>query len=239
MSLSEIAAWVAAQLTQLTAKSLTTIDLLAVAAAAVGVTLVAASALVKTMVPLRWLAVGSNLAFLLFGLLHQSYLTLAVSAVLLPINLYRLREISRLTRRVAAAGVTSKLSGLWLRPHMRSRSLKAGTTLFRKGDQADLLYLLVEGELQLVELGRNIEPGRIFGEIALFSPTKRRTATALCVTDCSVLTITEETVHQLYYQDPAFSISLVELIVHRLTNDIDRADSRLSSFVNSRLPEQP
>jgi CRP-like cAMP-binding protein len=88
-------------------------------------------------------------------------------------------------------------------------------------------------------LGRNIEPGRIFGEIALFSPTKRRTATALCVTDCTVLTITEETVHQLYYQDPAFSISLVELIVHRLSNDIDRADSRLSSFVNSRQPEQP
>ena len=238
MSFSEIATWVAAQLTQLAAKSITTADLLALVAAAVGVALVAASALVKTMIPLRWLATGSNLAFLLFGLLHQSYLTLTVSAVLLPINLYRLREIARLTRRVAAAGVASKQSGLWLRPHMRPRSLQAGTTLFRKGDQADLLYLLVEGELQLVDLGQNIEPGSIFGEIALFSRNKRRTATALCVTDCTVLTIHEETVHQLYYQDPSFSINLVELIIDRLSNDIDRADSRLSSFVNSQLPSQ-
>ena len=108
------------------------------------------------------------------------------------------------------------------------------------GNEAALAQLvpLVEGELQLVDLGQNIEPGSIFGEIALFSRNKRRTATALCVTDCTVLTIHEETVHQLYYQDPSFSINLVELIIDRLSNDIDRADSRLSSFVNSQLPSQ-
>jgi hypothetical protein len=226
MSPSEIASWLANQSARLMAQPLTTVDLLAFAAGAVGVALIAASALVKTMVPLRWLAVGSNLGFLAFGALHQSYQTLVVAAVLLPINLYRLREISRLTRKVAAAGVASRQSGLWLRPYMRKRQLKAGTILFRKGDLADRLYLLVEGELQLVEFGRNVEPGRVFGEIALFSPTKRRTATARCLTDCTVLTIDEETVHQLYYQDPAFGFSLIELIVARLSNDISRADSQ-------------
>jgi energy-converting hydrogenase Eha subunit E len=78
--------------------SLAPLQLLAYGAGALAVGFAAAGALVRTMVPLRWLAVGSSLGFLVFGALLPSPTTLAVAAVLLPINLYRLREILRLTR---------------------------------------------------------------------------------------------------------------------------------------------
>lgn len=197
--------------------------LLAYAAGALAVAFAAAGALVRTMIPLRWLAVGSNLGFLAFGTLFPSPATLAVAAVLLPINLYRLHEMVRLTRQVSAAEGGSDLSGLWLRPYMKAKKLRAGTVLFRRGDVADRLYLLAEGRMALVEIGHEIPAGRVFGEIALFSPAKRRTHSARCLTPCTVLHISEDTVKQLYYQNPAFGFHLIGLVAARLSDDVERA----------------
>jgi CRP/FNR family cyclic AMP-dependent transcriptional regulator len=197
--------------------------LLAYAAGALAVAFAAAGALVRTMIPLRWLAVGSNLGFLAFGALFPSPATLAVAAVLLPINLYRLHEMVRLTRQVSAAEGGSDLSGLWLRPYMKAKKLRAGTVLFRRGDAADRLYLLAEGRMVLVEIGHEIPAGRVFGEIALFSPAKRRTHSARCLTPCTVLHISEDTVKQLYYQNPAFGFHLIGLVAARLSDDVERA----------------
>lgn len=236
MSPTEIGAWALRHLSQGAAQPLDAQDIVAYTAGAIGVALVAASALVKTMIPLRWLAVGGNLGFLAFGLLHPSITTLAVSAVLLPINLYRVREMTRLVRKINAAGVASNLSGLWLRPYMKPRKLRAGKELFHKGDLADRLYLLVEGEMQLVEIGRAIEPGRIFGEIALFSPGKRRTGTARCVSDCTVLTIDETTVRQLYFEHPSFGFHLIGLVAARLSDDVGRADAQKAALAEPPPP---
>ena len=203
--------------------------LLAYGAGALAVGFAAAGALVRTMIPLRWLAVGSNLGFLAFGALFPSPATLAVAAVLLPINLYRLHEMVRLTRQVSAAEGRSDLSGLWLRPYMKARKLRAGTVLFRRGDAADRLYLLAEGRLALVEIGHEIPAGRVFGEIALFSPAKRRTHSARCLTACTVLHISEDTVKQLYYQNPAFGFHLIGLVAARLSDDVERAGPTVAS----------
>lgn len=204
------------------------VQILAHLAAALGIGLVAAGALVRTMKPLRWLAVGSNLGLLVYGALHPSPTTLAVAVCLLPINLYRAVEVTRLTRRVQRAGVQADLASLWLRPYMKARKLKAGQVLCRKGDRADHLYMLAEGELEVVEIGRAIAPGRIFGEIALFSPDRRRTHTVRCLVPCTVLSIDEAMVRQLYYQNPAFGFHLVSLVAARLSEDVGRAETRLS-----------
>jgi hypothetical protein len=217
---TDIGAWLTAHWAAL---SVTPQLLLAYVAGALGVALAAAGALVRTMIPLRWLAVASNLGFLAFGALFPSPTTLAVAAVLLPINLYRLREILRLTRKVQAAASRSDLSGLWLRPYMKPKTLPAGAVLFRRGDVARRLYLLADGRLELQEIGQEIQPGRVFGEIALFSPSKRRTYTAHCLTACTVLQIHEDTVRQLYFQNPAFGFHLISLVAARLSDDVQRA----------------
>lgn len=198
-------------------------QILAHAAAVVGVAFVSVAAVVRTMVPLRWLAVGSNVGLLLYGALHPSPPTLAIAAALLPVNLWRAVEVMRLTRRVQRSAGAGDLTALWLRPYMKARRLRSGRVLFRQGDLADRLFLLVEGELQVVEIGQRIEPGRIFGEIALFSPAHRRTNTVRAASDCTVLSIHESTVRQLYYQNPDFGFHLISLLAERLGDDVARA----------------
>jgi CRP-like cAMP-binding protein len=109
---------------------------------------------------------------------------------------------------------------------MKARRLKAGQHLFTKGERANRLYLLVDGEMELADIGQRLESGRIFGEIALFSPSGLRTHTARCLSDCSVLEIHERTVKQLYYQNPAFGFHLIELLTGRLIADVEREDGR-------------
>ena len=136
-------------------------ELLAIFAATVAGGLQVSSSFVKTMVPLRWLAVLSNCGFLVYGVLHPSFVMALMHGVLLPINCVRLREMSLLTRRVkAATSNNTDRSGVWLRPYMKSSKRKAGETLFRKGDEAEHLYILVEGRVDFPEIERQRRPGR-------------------------------------------------------------------------------
>ncbi len=196
-------------------------------AAAIGLALVLAGALMRTMTPLRWLAVGSNLGLLIYGALRPSPITFCVAALLLPVNLYRAIEVTRLTRRVRRAQAAADHAGLWLKPYMKTKKLKAGQTLFSQGDPAEHLFLLVEGQLELVELGKLLEPGRIFGEIALFSPDRIRTNSVRCLSPCTVLRIHDSTVRQLYFQDPAFGFHLIDLLARRLSGDVQRVQAQL------------
>lgn len=202
-------------------------------AAAAGIGMVLLGAFVRTMTPLRWLAVGSDLGLLLFGALHPSGITMVVAAMLLPINVYRAIEVTRLARRVNRAQLDADLAGLWLMPYMRTLRLRAGETLFTKGDKADRLYLLAQGQMELADIGEPLESGRIFGEIALFSPKRVRTHTVRCLTDCTVMQIHERTVKQLYYQNPAFGFHLIQLLAGRLSSDIDRAESQLLGLTSA------
>jgi len=223
MGLSEMAAHTsAAVMAYLAAVLSSPTQIVATLAGALGIGLVVSGALTRTMLPLRWLVVGSDASMLVFGALHPSTITMVVATCLLPINLYRAIEVTRLTRRVVRAQADADLAGVWLKPYMKPRKLKAGQVLFNEGDEADRMYLLVDGNLELVDLGKPLERGRIFGEIALFSPTRRRTHTARCVTACTVLEIHESTVKQLYFQNPAFGFHLIELLAGRLSADIER-----------------
>jgi CRP/FNR family cyclic AMP-dependent transcriptional regulator len=191
------------------------------------------SSFVKTMVPLRGLAVLSNVGFMIYGLLHPLPIMALLHATLLPINFVRFSEMLRLTRRVRAASQSADLSGLWLKPYMKASRKKAGEVLFAKGDTADHLYYLAEGRIEIVEIGQTLEAGRMFGEIAFFSPSRRRTATARCLDDCLVLSVNEHTVRELYYQNPSFGFELVGLVAARLSAD----SARLSADVE-RLQAQ-
>jgi hypothetical protein len=191
--------------------------------------LIVISSFLRTMIPLRWLAVASNVGFVLYGALHPSLPMLLLHATLLPINIFRAREMVRLTKRVRAAAKASDLSGIWLRPYMKSKQWKKGAVLFRKGDLADQLYFLAEGRIEFVEIGEVMEAGRLFGEIAFFAPDRRRTLTARCAERCKVLTIDQHTLEQLYFQNPAFGFRLVGLVAGRLLADVHRLEQRLAT----------
>ena len=201
-------------------------QVLAIVAVLVATAMMVVSSFVKTMIPLRWLAVGGNFGFLLYGALHPSIPMLLLNGLLLPINILRALEMVRLTKRVKAAAAQS--TGVWLKPYMMRTKRKAGDVLFRKGDVADHLYFLAEGRIEIVEIGVFIEPGTMFGEIAFFAPDKKRTNTARCVGRCTVLTIDESTVNQLYYQNPEFGFQLMALVAGRLTADVRRLQEQIA-----------
>jgi CRP-like cAMP-binding protein len=211
----------------LTSAMATPLDIVALCAIGIAIVLVVVSSFVKTMIPLRWLAVGGSFGFLVYGALHPAPIMIVLYGVLLPVHIYRAVEMAKLTRRVTEAAAADDLSGVWLKPYMRTQHLKAGKLLFHKGDVGDQLYFLAEGRIELVEIGETLEPGRLFGELAFFAPDKRRSLSARCTSDCTVLSIDGATFQQLYFQNPAFGFQIVTLVAGRLQADVRRINAQL------------
>ena len=212
-------------------------QVLALASAGVAALLVLVSAFVKTMIPLRWLAVASNVGFIIYGITHPAPLMVALHAVLLPVNGVRVWQMIRLTRRVAASTADARQLEVWLRPYMRSRRYKAGQQLFANGDEADRLYFLASGSVELPEVGRTLQAGQMLGEIAFFAPDRKRSSSARCVTDCTLMSIDEDTFKQLVYQNPDFGLEVVRLIAERLSDDIRRLQAR--TLAPTQAPAAP
>jgi CRP/FNR family transcriptional regulator, cyclic AMP receptor protein len=169
----------------------------------------------KTMIPLRAVAVVSNVAFMTYGLAGGIYPVFVLHAVLLPLNCLRLQQMRALIRRVREAS-RGKMSMEWLIPLMTRQKLEAGHVLFRKGDPANSMYLILKGSVKLVEIDVALGPGALVGEIGVFAPDNRRTGTAVCESDVEVGTISDQKVLQLYYQNPAFGFYMFRLVLQRM-----------------------
>ena len=173
----------------------------------------------KTMIPLRWCAIASNIAFIAYGFLDAIYPVLVLHLLLLPLNVKRLVEIRQLIRdikRASAAGFSFDA----MIPFLAKRTFSAGQTLFRKGDRATHLYVLCQGSVRLPEIDVVVgAEGAMIGEIGLFAPDHERTTSAICETDVVALILTEDKVLQLYYQNPRFGLALIQLVVRRLVAD--------------------
>jgi CRP/FNR family cyclic AMP-dependent transcriptional regulator len=173
---------------------------------------------VNTMLPLRYLALGSNVLFSLYGLFDHLYPVLILHVLLFPINLARLIQIQHLIRDVRSAS-RSVISVEKLLPFMRRQRLRAGETLFRKGEIADRLYYIADGILDVSEIGVSCGKGDVVGEIGIFSPDHKRTATIVSRTDCEVYELSESKAKQVYFQDPSFGFAVLRLITTRLIRD--------------------
>jgi len=182
----------------------------------------------KTMNPLRLVGICSNLVFITYAYLGSLYPVLVLHLVLLPLNGLRLREMLRLTREVRGA-TQGDLRMDWLKPFTSVRRFKRGDILFRKGDAADAMCLVVSGHFRLVELGKDILAGQIFGELGLLAPDQLRTQTLECIEDGEVLKITYEQVKQLCYQNPQFAFYFLQLTTRRLFENISSLERDLAA----------
>jgi len=169
----------------------------------------------KTMIPLRCVAIASNVVFMTYGLAGKVYPVLVLHAVLLPLNCLRLRQMQLLIRRVREAS-RGNLSMEWLIPLMTRQKLESGHVLFRKGDPASSMYLILEGSVRLTELDVILGPGTLVGEMGVFAPDNRRTGTAVCESDVEVGAMTDEKVLQLYHQNPTFGFYMFRLVLKRM-----------------------
>jgi NADH dehydrogenase len=98
-----------------------------------------------------------------------------------------------------------------------------GEVIFRQGDRGDRLYVIVDGEVEVVkeEFGKGEitlarrGPGDCFGEMALVSDTPR-TATVRSRTSLNVLTMHREAFHGLFAHFPLLRRLFQQLIEQRI-----------------------
>jgi Cyclic nucleotide-binding domain len=188
---------------------------------------IVATASSKTMVPLRILSIVANCCLIISYAVTHTYVLLILQGVTLPLNGFRLYQMLLLIRNVRES-TRGNTSMDWLKPFMSGRHFKKGDILFAKGETAEEMFCIVTGRFRLLELGIELKPGQVVGELAMVAPDNRRTATLECIEDGEALSITYKQVEQLYYQNPTFGFYFLRLATARLFENIGRLEGELS-----------
>ena len=98
------------------------------------------------------------------------------------------------------------------------RALAAGEVLFREGDEGDLMFAVLEGELVLTVAERVVDrigPGQIVGEMALIDRSPR-SATATAGVATSVAPVDKTAFTDLVQEHPTFALLVLEVMAERL-----------------------
>ena len=94
----------------------------------------------------------------------------------------------------------------------------AGATIFKEGDPGDVMYVVQEGELQILVRGQAVEtlgPGSIVGEMALVDSVPR-SASLVAKTDCRVVPVDKKQFTYLIQQTPFFALQVMQIMADRL-----------------------
>jgi CRP-like cAMP-binding protein len=98
--------------------------------------------------------------------------------------------------------------------------LAPGDFLFKEGDKRDVMYVLLEGEME-VRLGSYVVetavPGALIGEMALIDDSPRA-ANAVSKTACRLAKIDKRRFHFLIQQHPHFATHVMKELADRLRN---------------------
>ena len=191
--------------------------------------LVFATFSMKTMVPLRMVAIASNVLFIAYGFLHPAYPVMVLHLALLPLNIWRLNQMLSLVRQTEAS-TDGDLDMNWIRPFTTTREMIPGEILFRKGDPANEIIFIMSGSLRIPELGIAVPPGEVVGELGMLSPDKMRTQSAVCVDGGQLLVITYDQVRQLFFQNPKFGYYFMQLSARRLFENMKRMQKEIETL---------
>ena len=192
--------------------------------ALIGATLYVVTLMVRTIVPLRVIGIISMVFFIAYGALAGAVATFLLYLLSLPINVIRLRQMLNLVKK-ARLSAQGDLSMDWLRPFMTPRKYKKGDILFNKGDIAKEMFYTISGNFLIKEIGIELPPGRVLGELGFIDPNNKRTATVESLENGEVLSITYDRLLELYFQNPEFGYYFLRLTTERLMQNIGRLET--------------
>jgi hypothetical protein len=191
----------------------------------------------KTMIPLRIIAICSNIAFiayallgLVFGVFSKVAAILILHSLLLPVNIIRLVQMKGLIKKVKLASSKGEHSMDYLVPYMKPEIFKEGDLLFKKGDFADKIFFIQSGSVVLPEVQKEVGPGAILGEVGVFAPNNKRACSAVAACEASILTIKAEKVLELYYQNPKFGFFMIRSIAKLVSENDSSKGSVIITF---------
>jgi protein phosphatase len=93
-----------------------------------------------------------------------------------------------------------------------------GASIVREGEQGDSMYVVVEGQCNVVRGDRSVDrllPGDFFGEISLLDGGPR-TASIVTDTPVTVLTISRAPFAQMLEQEPEIAVKILTALARRL-----------------------
>ena len=97
-------------------------------------------------------------------------------------------------------------------------SFTQGQTIFQEGDPGEMMYVVIEGEVDILVRGKVLAPlvpGGILGEMALIDE-QTRSATAVARTDCKLAPINKKRFHFLVQQTPNFALLVMKVMAGRI-----------------------
>ena len=102
--------------------------------------------------------------------------------------------------------------------NIEAQFFKAGTTIFREGEQAHDLFVIKSGEVR-IQIGNRtvseLSADHIFGEMALID-SEPRSASAIAVTDVELVPVSEKQFLFLVSQTPYFALKVMRVLAQRL-----------------------
>ncbi|HSP07833.1 MAG TPA: DUF1003 domain-containing protein [Acidobacteriota bacterium] len=126
-----------------------------------------------------------------------------------------------------------------LEASIEQREMKEGETIFSQGAIPDALYIVKEGEVDIVMDSPNgevilasITPGNVFGELGIFDNAPR-SATARAVKDTKVLLLKRDVVLDFMQKNPSATLRIMSIIIARLRH----ADQMMSRLVTRNVNE--
>src|SRR5690606_19516065 len=94
----------------------------------------------------------------------------------------------------------------------------AGEELIRQGDEADNVFIIIEGHAEAIVDGQKVgavQRDEIFGAMAVFTREKRR-ASVIAAPPCTVMVIPKDQFLGLMHGNPRIAHSLIESMARRI-----------------------
>jgi CRP-like cAMP-binding protein len=98
------------------------------------------------------------------------------------------------------------------------KTFSAGETIFEQGDPGDVMYVVLEGQVDIkveAQVLEHLGEGHIFGEMAIID-RQPRSASAVATTDCRVAPVDQKRFTFLVQQNPYFAIQVMSVMADRL-----------------------
>jgi hypothetical protein len=192
---------------------------------AIAVCLTLVTVFLQTLSNLRLAAMAAAIATIAAGYAAGvAWLSIGAGLVLL-VNLWRYIEARAKLKRLASDAAPFPTS---LFTFFNRETLAPGQILFKRGDEATEMYLILEGEIEILEPGKTLVPGAVLGEVALVVPTHKRTATARAKTTVKLARMTKRDMELTALQNPTFGFELLKLVARRLSGDVERLERRIA-----------
>jgi CRP/FNR family cyclic AMP-dependent transcriptional regulator len=102
--------------------------------------------------------------------------------------------------------------------NIEAKLIRAGSTIFREGDEANEFFVIKSGRVR-IQLGNRtlteLSGDDIFGEMALID-NQPRSATAVAITDVELVPVSERQFLFMVSQTPYFALKVMRVLAQRL-----------------------